>query len=192
MLKTFLATVVISFALVSIPALAGQVSWDGILPASGEPARVDNPDCSDPNTARLTANDIVDMIGAGIDAYTGYPIASRTLQVAPTHVREFINRGLGLNNGQAACQTACIAVPTNAGARFQSCLRQIASSGGSAAEPFVCTPLSRNPSAANQTLTWGRVTNATRATRGNTQVLCATGKNWSHNRPREFSVRAEW
>jgi hypothetical protein len=188
MLKTTLSIVVISLMLATGPALAGQkVSWDGNLPPSGEPAAEDNPDCSNPDANTLTANQIVDLIGAGIDAYTGYPIASHALQVAPTHVREFINRALGLNNGKAACHAQCIAVPADVGARFQSCLRQIGSP-----EPFVCTPLSTDPSKANQRLNWGLVKNATVAQRGNTQVFCALGKNWVHNRSREFSLRAEW
>jgi hypothetical protein len=192
MLRTILPAVIIGLALSTTLALAGQVSWDGDLPASGEPARVDNPSCSNPDANTITANQIVDLIGAGIDAYIGYPIVSPALQKAPTHVREFINRDLSLNNGQAACHAHCIAVPANVGARFQSCLRQIAPSGGSAAEPFVCTTPSTNPSAANQRLNFGLVENATVARRGNAQVFCALGKNWAHNRSREFSLRAQW
>lgn len=151
---------------------AGEV----ILAATGEPARVHNPACGGGN--RTTADDVVDVIGWAIDNYTGYPIMSTVTEIEP-EVRNRLKVMLGLQNGRSTCETLCVLVPR--GFRSASaCLRD--NTGTSC--------LKRNGEAG---IGWSGVEGfSTKITRRGNTMVCATGKNWSHDRQRAFSLTVQY
>jgi hypothetical protein len=149
------------------------------LTQTGDPARVDNPDCST-TTGGMTAGDLVLIVGAAaIDAYVGSPVALPMLKVADRGQLDWLKVRLGLHDGKSTCATQCVVIPASLPSpEIQACMSE---SGGDGLE---CTNTARR-------YPFGAMENFTIATTsGGARVACVLGKNWSHNRNRWFYVQA--
>jgi hypothetical protein len=142
---------------------------------TGEPARVHNPDCSD--GFGITAANLVLWLGPKIlDSFIGYPVLSEAFSRMSEGNRNWFKVRMGLHDGPSHCATQCVVVP-RVSFRGVACLSETGGDGLECHEQAADYP-------------WGRVENFTITWTANYGVFCASGKNWSHNRNRWFTVKA--
>jgi len=146
-----------------------------IIPASGEPASKHNPACVRDND-RTTAQTVFGYLSQATDAYLGGPYTASVSDMFPEKDAWKAAR-LGIHDGKSRCRLQCAVVPNDSD--VVACMRD--NTGES------CTKV-------NMTGEWGIGwmaivgVQSTSAGPDNT-LFCATGKNWSHNRERAFSIK---
>jgi len=156
-------------------AKADEVVARTELLQTGEPARVHNPDCS--AGYEISAGNLVLWLGPkAIDYFIGAPIVSEAFKHLNEGNQNWLKVRMGLHNGPSHCATQCVVVPRRSFTGY-ACLSETGGDG-----------LECHTAAADYP--WGRVENFSVTWTENAGVFCASGKNWSHNRNRLFTVKA--
>jgi hypothetical protein len=146
---------------------------------TGEPASVHSPACAATN--QTTAADMMLKAGAAaIDYYYGTTVATTILEKTPPGNRNWLKVRLGIHNGQSTCGSVCMVVPTRKKLKYEACQSESGGDGEACRSTVGDLPRYAAVSA----------TSKARAKRG--QLVCATGKNWSHNADRLFWIRATY
>ena len=159
-------------------AVSGEVVDRFEIPQTGEPARIDNPPCA--NETPKNAEEILQGITGAVDYLIGYPVTTAILKAQSPGNVNWAKVRLGLHNGPSFCKMSCVAYPANVKVTKEVCFSETGGDGrGCFTQPGSGIDYTK-------TVDW------TTAKRGNTEVFCAVGKNWSHNRNRWFEVRAKW
>lgn len=172
------AITLLAVGLAPANAFSYEVVEEAILRSIGEPAGQHNPPCA--NGQPTTAKMVFGALSAATDAYIGAPVTATINELWPEKDNWKAAR-LGIHDGKSACQTLCMVVPNDASVR--ACMRD---NGGKS-----CTTKSRGPKE-DWGIGWMTIVDVTKATAGPYNVLfCATGKNWSDNRQRAFSIEVE-
>jgi hypothetical protein len=148
-----------------------------IIPSSGEPAAKHNPACARDDD-KTTAQTVFGYLSKATDAYLGGPYTASVSEMFPEKDAWKAAR-LGIHDGKSRCRLLCAIVPNDAD--VVACMRD--NTGKS------CT-------SKNKTGDWGigwmAVVGVQTASAGKDNVVfCATGKNWSHNRERAFSLEVK-
>lgn len=150
----------------------GFVSTGSVtLPASGEAAGRHNPPCTDGYTP-TTAQIVTPQVYAILDNYTGFPIASTMSSVIPGF-DSWVAARMGIHNGPSTCASQCIVVP--AGTAVRACM----SDGHDGTQ---CKALANG----DGPLAWAGTESLTKEETKGKHIICTTGKNWSHDRNRNF------
>ena len=157
------------------------------IPPSGEPAAQDEPPCGNPG-AQGSAASIVQKAGAYLDQYIGQQV-SPDLVSSPA-IKNTLGGWLGLNNGPSVCKLLCIIVPNNTPINYQVQFR-IINSDGTMGDMYV-SPSSPDLNLLDVRHNWGATRNPTVATTAAAKTVCLMGKNWSHDKERDFVLRAYW
>jgi hypothetical protein len=181
--KFVFALLIVESLLLSPIASAKEVSSEIELKQTGESARVPSPECG--RGASMTAADLILKAGtAAIDAYIGQPVTSTLLEKMPPGNRDWLKGRLGIHDGKSTCGTVCVAVPAKARVTYSACASETGRDGlGCSSKAGDLDPPAH----------FGIASFTASTTRsGRVRVICASGKNWSHNRDRWFSVKASY
>jgi hypothetical protein len=146
---------------------------------TGEPARVNNPDCT--NDWSIRASNVIFKLGTTvIDRYIGVPVSATVLRFASENDRNWLAVRLGIHSGGSSCATQCVIYPK--GVKIKEKKACIAETGG---DGSTCADSDRE-------VDWGRLENFSTSETPNAVVFCASAKNWSHNRNRWFTIWVIW
>jgi hypothetical protein len=155
---------------------AGVVAKEKI-PRSEEPASVDNPPCVG-DGYKTAAQQTWRALETATDIYLGGPYTTSVSAAFPEKNAWKAAR-LGIHDGKSRCRLLCAIVPRDT--PVKACL----SDGDKS-----CT--TRNRPGDGWGIGWIAVVNYHRKARGDyNDIVCATGKNWSHNRDRTFTLEVE-
>ncbi|RYG88005.1 MAG: hypothetical protein EON59_05775, partial [Alphaproteobacteria bacterium] len=170
-MKTILLVAALSS--VAAPAAATEVIAEVELLQTGESAKTHNPACGVPGST-TTADMLLHLGAAAVDAYVGQPVGTQVLkQVSPGN-RDWVKGRLGIHDGKSTCATVCVSVPRRAKVSYQVCMSETGRNGkGCTSAPGDLDP----PAYAN-------IAKIDTASTDASTLICATGKNWSHNRNR--------
>lgn len=160
-----------------------EVSQRTEILQTGEAARENNPACYH---GQRNAGEVLLQAGAAVvDAYIGQPLVSNALAQVPPGNQQWLKDRLGISNGQSNCITQCVIVPKDAKATYTVSFSETGGDGYSERS-------SQNPNELNGDYGTGYcgVEGASVAVTEKAMIFCATGKNWSHNRNRWFSIKA--
>ena len=165
-----------------LPALAkaNTVESRVEIMQTGVPASIPDPPCAD-EVNDLPATTVLNGIAGSIDYAAGIPVGSALLATQPPGNKEWLLQRIGVpRNGPSFCATLCAPAPANVTASAKACYSE---TGGDGQECFA------GDSGVRQFFS---VVNFSKALRGDAQLICATGKNWSHNRNRWFWLKVDY
>ena len=181
--KALVAWFLIIFSSTGLSAKAGEVSDRVELAQTGESARVHNPECKSGNLP--TAADVLLKLGTGlVDKYIGYPVTTTIYENTSPGNRDWIKARLGIHNGKSSCQTLCVVYPKSAqNVKVSTCLSETGGDG------LGCR---HGDNGDVDPPAYAGVDGVSKAETSQGIMFCATGKNWSHNKDRWYTVKATW
>lgn len=174
----------------SVSCLAQSLRPSLNLRATGEPAGAHNPECGNFQT-QSAAQVIMQGAAAGLDAYVGLPLASTALEKLSDSERGWVAARLGIHNGMSRCGTVCAVVPASVQPKIRVCMAeatgQALQQGGTTYPASHCSE--GEEGYVPYSLAFAPTVARTKV--GNT-LVCASGKNWSHDRDRVLSLDITW
>jgi len=156
-----------------------NVHADIKLPGPKEPAREDNPPCASQANV-TTADAVLAVVGAAIDTYVGYPVATGVLENLDNDKQNQLKVMLGIHDGKSTCATLCVVIPKTGAVDTHACMRD---AGGQQNCRDKDGKFGGGPSA---------VINMSIAQSAGARLYCATGKNWQQGWYKYFSIGAKW
>ena len=141
-----------------------------VIPGKGTPA------CDEQRAKSASA--VLDALGGLADSYIGYPITTAALSYQP--VKNRVLTALGLHYGPSICQVMCVVAPADQ--RWSWIVY--------ASDDYSSADLTSQDKEFG--IGWAKLDWVSYTTDGSKDLVCASVRNWSHDRERRFRLRVEW